>query len=60
MRGVNMKVKQDDIDQVLALFDKDDIIYINIDYLLDNEIIEIDEEFEKSMESVLSLGDNND
>ena len=53
-----MKVKQDDIDQVLSLFDKEDIIYINLGYLLDNEIIELEDELEESKENVLSLGDN--
>lgn len=36
-----MKVEEDDIKEVLALFDKEDIKYINFEYLINNRIIEM-------------------
>ena len=36
-----MKVEEDDIKEVLALFDKEDIKYINFEYLINNKIIEM-------------------
>ena len=37
-----MKVSMDDIRKVLALFDKEDIPYINFDYLFGHKILECD------------------
>ena len=34
-----MRIDEDDVRQVLALFDKEDIPYINFEYLLNNKII---------------------
>ena len=55
-----MKVDRDDIEKVIALFDEEDKTYINLDYLLDNKIIEVNDEKEDKQDMVLKLGDNND
>ena len=39
-----MKIENKDIQKVLALFDKEDIPYINFEYLLNNKIIELNKE----------------
>ncbi len=54
-----MKVNNDDVEKVLALFDKEDIPYINFDYLYDNNIIEIEEEKKDTNDMVMKLGGNN-
>ena len=59
MGGI-MKVDRDDIEKVIALFDEEDKTYINLDYLLDNKIIEVNDEIEDEQDMVLKLGDNND
>ena len=59
MGGI-MKVDKDDIEKVIALFDEEDKTYINLDYLLDNKIIEVNDEIEDEQDMVLKLGDNND
>lgn len=57
MGGI-MKVDRDDIEKVIALFDEEDKTYINLDYLLDNKIIEVNDEKEDKQDMVLKLGDN--
>ncbi len=57
MGGI-MKVDRDDIEKVIALFDEEDKTYINLDYLLDNKIIEVNDEIEDKQDMVLKLGDN--
>lgn len=39
--GGNVKVNREEVDKVLALFDKEDIDYINFEYLKNNDIIEV-------------------
>ena len=47
MGGI-MKVTMEDIRKVLALFDKEDIPYINFDYLFNHKILECDNTENKS------------
>ena len=57
-----MKVLEKDIIKVLALFDKEDIPYINFEYLLNNKIIELNKERRNtnSKVKVRKLGGRND
>ena len=54
-----MKVELEDIKQVLSLFDKDDVPYININFLLENGLIEIDNKDKEDKGPVLKLGGKN-
>lgn len=51
-----MTVDNEDIKKVLALFDKDDIPYINLDYLVDKGFIEIVDNKEDDKGTAMKLG----
>ena len=57
-----MKINTEDIKQVLAMFDKEDIPYIDFEYLINNNIIERDNTKKSSNHHVKAkiLGGNND
>ena len=57
-----MRIDEDDVRQVLALFDKEDIPYINFEYLLNNKIIENNniKRISKSKVRVKKIGGTND
>ena len=56
-----MKMNEEDVKKVLALFDDEDIPYINFDYLIQNNIIEFDNvQNKKSPIKVRKLGGRND
>ena len=56
-----MKMNEEDVKKVLALFDDEDIPYINFDYLIQNNIIEFDNvQNEKNPIKVRKLGGRND
>ena len=57
-----MIIDTDDIKQVLALFDKEDIPYINFEYLIRKNILKNDNEKSKNttLKKTKKIGEKND
>lgn len=56
-----MRIDTDDIKQVLALFDKEDIPYINFEYLIKKNILKNESERNKdtSLKKTKKIGEKN-
>ena len=55
-----MSINTEDIKQVLAMFDKEDIPYINFEYLINKNILKSEKTNKKHNIKIKKLGGRND